>query len=344
VLADSSVDALAILQDAQISLNPYGLESYSKVIAIYAEIGKQAEKPVVVVSPTSEALHESIVAVLSDAGVPLLRGLRPGLTAIGNLCIGQIGNAGRWAKVHGQTRPFYNSAAGELRQEISRVSGTLPPELCVRILKAYGMPFVRSVLARDAREAMERATEVGFPMAVKIASPDILHRSDVGGVLLGIGGPLELENAIARIAENVAAAAPRARIQGFELQEQFQGDAEAMIGFAATPPFGSLVVVGTGGTLVELQGDRAVGLAPMEIEDAKGMIEKTRLGKLLAGYRNLMPETDMGNLADLVLRTSRLAADLGDLVSACDLNPVLVRKGTGTVRLVYSLMLSGEGR
>ena len=114
-----------------------------------------------------------------------------------------------------------------------------------------------------------------------------------------------------------------------------------MIRFVATPPFGSLVVVGIGGTMVELQADRAVGLAPIEIDDAAGMIEATRLGKLLAGYRNLMPKTDTSKLADLVVRTSRLAADLGDLVVACDLNPVLVRKASGAVRLVDALMLSG---
>ena len=341
VLADSSVGALAILQDAQGSLNPYGLQSYKEVIRIYSEAGKQAAKPVVVVSPTSESLHESIVTVLSEGGVPLLRGLRAGLIAIGNLGIGQIGKAGRWARVHSRNRPFYNSAADELRQELFRVSGTVPPELCVRVLRAYGLPFVRSVVAKDAGEAMERAHEVGFPMAVKIASPDILHRSDVGGVMLGIGSRPELENATARIAANVAAAAPQARIDGFELQEQFQADAEAMIGFAATPPFGSLLVVGTGGTMVELQADRAVRLAPIEIDDAAGMIEATRLGKLLAGYRKLMPETDTNKLADLVVRTSRLAADLGDLVTVCDLNPVLVRKGSGAVCLVDALMLAG---
>jgi acyl-CoA synthetase (NDP forming) len=340
VLADRSVGALALLQDAQISLNPYGLESYQEVIGIYAEVGKQAAKPVVVVSPTSESLHERIVTVLSEAGVPLLRGLHAGLIGIRNLGIGQIGQAGRWARVHSQNRPFYNSAADDLRQELCRVSGTIPPELCVRVLKAYGLPFVRSVVVKDAGEAMERADEVGFPMAVKIASPDILHRSDVGGVLLGIESRAELENAVARIAANVAAAAPQARIDGFELQEQFQADAEAMIGFAATPPFGSLVVVGTGGTMVELQADRAVRLAPIETDDAAEMIEATRLGKLLAGYRKLMPETDTSKLADLVVRTSRLAADLGDLVTACDLNPVLLRKGSGAVCLVDALMLS----
>jgi acyl-CoA synthetase (NDP forming) len=340
VLADDSVGAVAILQDAQTSLNPYGLESYKEVIGIYGDVGKQAAKPVVVVSPTSEALHENIVATLSEAGVPLVRGLRAGLIAIGNLGIGQVGKAGQWAQVHGHGRPFHNTAAQDLRKEISHFAGALPHGLCLRILKSYGLPFVRSVMVKDVEEAIERAHEVGFPMVVKIASPDILHRSDIGGVVLGVDSPSALRSAMARIAVNVATASPQARIDGFELQEQFQGAAEAMIGFAAAPPFGSLVVVGTGGTMVELQGDRAVRLAPIEMDDATGMIEATRLGKLLAGYRNLMPETDLGQLADLVVRTSMLAADLGDLVGACDLNPILVRKGSGEVRLVDFLMLS----
>jgi acyl-CoA synthetase (NDP forming) len=341
VLADNSVGALAIIQDSQASLNPYGLESYKEVIGIYRDVGKQAVKPVVVVSPTFESLHEHIVTPLSEAGIPLLRGLRAGLIAIGSLGIGEIGKAGRWARVHSRIRPFYNSAAEDLRQELSCFSGTLPPDLCIRILKAYGLPFVRSVVVKNAEEAIERAHEVGFPMAVKIASQDILHRSDVGGVRLGIDSCPELKNAISQIAANVAAAAPKARIDGFELQEQFQGDAEVMIGFAAAPPFGSLVVVGTGGTMVELQADKAVRLAPIEMDEAKEMIATTRLGMLLAGYRNLMPKTDISKLADLVARTSMLAADLGDLVTACDLNPVLVRKQSGEVRLVDALMQAG---
>ena len=342
VLADNSVGALAILQDSQASLNPYGLESYMDVIGKYSDAGKRSAKPVIVISPTSEPLHERIAATLSDAGVPLLRGLRPGLVAVGNLGASHVGKAGRWAHMHSRNRPFFNSAAEGLRQEISRFSGTVPPDLCARILQAYGLPFVHSVVVKDAREAITRAHEVGFPMAVKIASSDIAHRSDVGGVRLGISSGPELKNAISQIAENVTAAAPTARIDGFELQEQFQGDVEAMIGFMAVPPFGSLVVVGTGGTMVELQADKAVRLAPMEVDEAEGMIAMTRLGMLLAGYRNLMPKTDVSKLTELVVRTSKLAADLGNLVIACDLNPVLVRKQSGEVRLVDALMTTRE--
>lgn len=340
VLDDNSVDAVALLQDAQASLNPYGLESYLEPIARYREVGKQAAKPVVVVSPTSESAHERIVSFLSEANVPVLRGLRAGLVGIRNLGVGQIGKAERWAGMHRRNNPFYNPAAEELRRELGRISGVLPPALCSRILQAYGLPFARSVVVRDAAEAISRAQEVGFPMAVKLSSRDIAHRSDVGGVMLGIEDRAQLESAMARIAARAAAAAPQARIEGFELQEQFQADAEAMIGFAAAPPFGSLLVIGTGGTTVELQADRALRLAPIEIDDAATMIESTRLGKLLGGYRNLIAKTDTNKLAELLVRASRLAADLGDLVTACDLNPVLVQKVSGEVRLVDVLMFS----
>jgi len=339
VLADNSVGALAILQDSQASLNPITLENYMRHIPTYAEIGRQAKKPVVVVSPTSDPLHERIVAELAMAGVPLLRGLRPGLVAIGNLAKEKIGMAEGWMRRHRAGRLPHNPEAEALRRELSGLSGALPPALCIRILKTYGVPFVRSMVVGSAREAVERAHEIGFPMVVKIASPDILHRSDIGGVVLGVEDRAGLEDAIARIAENVASGAPQARIDGYELQEQFQGDLEAMIGFAAAPPFGSLIMVGTGGTMVELHADKAVRLAPIEPDEAKGLISSTRLGRLLSGYRNLMPETDTGELAQLVARISMLADDLGDLIAACDLNPVLVRKGSGEIRIVDALML-----
>ena len=341
VLADTSVGALAILQDSQASLNPYGLESYKEVIEKYRDVGRRAAKPVVVISPTHEPLHERIVATLSDAGIPLLRGLRAGLVAIKNLGAGQVGKAGQWARMRSRDRPFHNRAAEGLRQDLSGFSGPLPADLCLRILNAYGLPFVRRLMVKGAREAIERAHEVGFPMAVKIASPDISHRSDVGGVRLGVDNFPGLENAISEIAANVAAAAPGARIDGFELQEQFRADAEAMIGFSCVPPFGSLLVIGTGGTMVELQADKAVGLAPIDSDEAAEMIASTRLGKLLAGYRNLLPETDTRALADLAKRVSMLAADLGDLITACDLNPVLVRKQSGEVCLVDVFMQAG---
>ena len=135
---------------------------------------------------------------------------------------------------------------------------------------------------------------------------------------------------------------PGAVIDGFELQEELVDCVEAIVGFKATPPFGALVVVGMGGTLVELQADRALGLSPASAAEAAGMIDRTRLGALLHGYRNLILRTDTAELVNLVCKLSNLAADLCDVLTECDLNPVLIRKGSGEVRVVDALFVASR--
>jgi acetyltransferase len=212
--------------------------------------------------------------------------------------------------------------------------------LCWRILRSYGVPAVKSCVAANLGEALDRAEDIGYPMVVKVASADVPHRSDVGAVVQGLQDADGLREAIERIARNVHAAVPDARIDGYEMQEQVRGDAEAVVGFAAAAPFGSLVLVGTGGTMVELFSDRAARLAPLTQEESTAMVRQTRLGKLLAGYRNLLPPTDLAPLATLVRQLSELAADLGDLIVECDLNPVLVKQQTGELRVVDALMIA----
>ena len=127
----------------------------------------------------------------------------------------------------------------------------------------------------------------------KILSPDIAHRSEIGAVQLDIADAAGLRAAIAAIERNVRAARPGAVIEGYELQEQLTGWVEAMAGIKATPPFGALILVGSGGTLIELLQDRALSLSPVTPDEAAAMIRQTRLGARLAGYRNLLPRTDL---------------------------------------------------
>jgi len=201
------------------------------------------------------------------------------------------------------------------------------------------LPVVKSIVVRDADEAAARAHEIGFPMVVKVASAEIQHRSDVGGVVLGVGDAASLRAAVRSVAKRVAAARPGASIEGYEMQEQLVDAVEAMAGFTSAPPFGPLVVAGSGGTLVEVLGDRAARLAPFSVDEARRMIAQTKLARILGGYRNLMPPTDIGPLAGLVTRLSQLAADLDGVLAACDLNPVLVRKGRGEPRIVDALCI-----
>lgn len=334
---DPAVGAVVALQDAQASLNPATKNNYMGVLGVYARTGQASAKPFAVISPTSEALDPDIRGLLVGHGVPLLRGLGPGLRAVGNLARGRAGRAGDWAARRAAAAPAAGIAA--LRAEALSCAGSLPPGLASRILRAYGLPLVRAIVVADAAEAAARAGEVGFPMVVKVASPDIQHRSDVGGVVMDVRDAAGLAAAIAGIRASVGRARPAARIAGFELQEQLTGCIEAMAGFSTSAPFPPMVVLGTGGTLVELAGDRAVRLAPFDAGAAAEMLRATRLGRLLGGYRNLVPRTDLAPLAGVAAGLSRLAFDFAGVIAACDLNPVLVKPGSGEVRIVDSLLL-----
>jgi hypothetical protein len=127
-----------------------------------------------------------------------------------------------------------------------------------------------------------------------------------------------------------------------EVQEQISGQQEAAVGFAADPVFGPLVSVGTGGTLVELLRDVRVGIAPVGLDEATLMIHGTRLGQLLSGYRNVVPETSVSPLADLCVRLSWLARDFQGLLCACDLNPTFVEHASGRVQIADALLIAPE--
>jgi acyl-CoA synthetase (NDP forming) len=339
MLDDANVGAVVALQDTQESLNPATLENYMGILTVYAEAGRTAKKPFVVVSPTSENVDPGVRQFLAENGVPLIRGMSPGLRAVGNLRLGNPGPAGAWASARSADRSYFNANAPQIRAELSGRSGALDAATSFRILAEYGLPIVKSIVVADVEEAVRRGEEVGYPMVVKVASSQVQHRSDVGGVVLGVASEAALRDACATIESNVRSALPGVTIEGFELQEEIGGWVEAMAGFTSAPPFGPLVVVGSGGTLVEITADRAARIAPLTQEDASEMIATTKLARLLAGYRNLMPVTDVSQLATVVSRLSQLASDLDGVMIACDINPVLIRKGTGEVRIVDALCI-----
>lgn len=338
ILDDPDVGALVLLQDCQASLNPRTHENYMNHIPGYGKVGNTTEKPVVMVSPTGESIHPGIADAMAGTPVPIVRGLLEGLVAIDNLGKGHPEYAAAWGHLHRRDQPAFNPAAAQWREKLSGLSGNVPAETCFDILRSYGVPVVRSAVAATPSDAVGLAEAIGFPMVVKVVSRHIGHRSDVGGVVLDVQDVASMQRAIADIARNVSQAAPNAVIDGYELQEQISGDAEVLVGFTAAPPFGSLMVVGAGGTMVEILDDRAVSLAPLTLEKARRMMGDTRVGKLLLGYRNLMQETDLGSLLMLLKAVSEMARDLGDRIGACDLNPVLVKKGTGEIRVVDALM------
>jgi acetate---CoA ligase (ADP-forming) len=338
VLDDPNVDMLFVIQDAQYSIAARSIGRYKGQCQSVVELSRESSKPIVVASSTGEALNDELSGVLAGTGIPMLRGLRVALAA--TRCMAT------WSARRPDSRRIsprrLDADTVRLRHDLGASHGPVRDELVRRLLDNYALPRVRSGVARDAAEAATLAETLGYPLVVKVASRDVPHRSDVGGVQLGISDVADLRAAITRIEANVRANVPGAVIDGFELQEELVDCVEAMVGFKATPPFGALVVVGMGGTLVELQADRALGLSPVFTAEAAGMIDRTRLGALLHGYRNLIPRTDTAELVNLVCKLSNLAADFCDGLVECDLNPVLIRKGSGEVRVVDALFVASR--
>lgn len=336
IAEDPGVGGVLVVQDAQFSLSQRTVENYTPLFKAVADVGRASDKPVMMSSPTGESLHPELRVPSADAPVPIVRGLRPSLIALRNMRT--------WAERRADPRRLGTRVLGPdlaaLRTEVKQADpGLLPAALVHRLLQSYGLPTARSTTVRTRAEALVAARNLTYPLVAKILSPDIPHRSEIGAVQLGIADAEALAAAIDTIDANIRARRPGAVIEGYELQEALTGCVEAVVGFQASPPFGALVVVGKGGVLVELENDAAVSLAPVAPAEALAMLGRTRLGAMLGGYRKLLPETDLQPLAAVVAGLSELAADLSDLIAECDLNPVMVRPGSGEARLVDALFV-----
>jgi acyl-CoA synthetase (NDP forming) len=336
VMASEEVGVGVILQDMQASLPASSHRNYTAHLGTVAELSRATDKPIVVISPTAELMSEQLIACLEGTGTPALRGLGPGLAAVKSML--------DWAARRPEPRRLgdrrLTPERAELRREIVDLRGPLPAQMVGRLLGSYGIPTVKSAVARSAAEALRLAPGIGYPMVVKVMSRDVPHRSDIGAVQLGIRDEAQLSVAVALIERNVREKAPGAVIDGYEMQEELVDCLQAMVGYQAAPPYGALTIVGSGGVLVELEADRALGLSPVDTAEAGAMLAATRLGKVLGGYRNLIPRTDIAPLASLVAKLSELAADFRDVMPECDLNPVLIRKGSGDVRVVDALFVA----
>jgi len=212
------------------------------------------------------------------------------------------------------------------------------------LLQAYGIPTVETRTVRaEAAAAVEAAAELGYPVALKILSPDISHKSDVGGVALGLRGADELRLAADTMLARVRAARPAARIAGFTVQRMVTRPMaqELIVGASIDPLFGPVLLFGQGGTAVEVIGDRAVALPPLNRVLARDLISRTRVSKLLAGYRD-HPKVDLDALEDVLIALSQMLADLPEIVEL-DVNPLLA-DADGVIALDARLRISRERR
>ena len=191
------------------------------------------------------------------------------------------------------------------------------------LLEACHIPVVETRIAHTAGEAREMAMQIGFPVAVKVLSPDISHKTEVGGVELDLTTPDEVEIAVQGIEQRLARLRPEARLHGFSVQAmaRWPDAQELIIGITTDPIFGPVILFGQGGIAVEVLHDHAVALPPLNSVLARDMIMRTRVAGLLAGYRN-RPPADIEAVCRVLIQVAHLAAELPE-VAELDLNPLL---------------------
>ena len=206
-------------------------------------------------------------------------------------------------------------AIGAGRSELSEIESK-------QILDAIGIPVATAHLAQSAEEAAELAARVGFPAVLKVVSPQAVHKSEVGGVELGLGSPAEVRAAFERIRHGLAARRPGARFDGVAVQAMATPGIELIVGMTRDDRFGTLVMVGLGGTLVEIFKDTALRIAPITTTAARAMLGELRGVALLKGARGNAP-ADLDAIADLIAKISEFAAAHTE-VREMDLNPVAV--------------------
>lgn len=195
------------------------------------------------------------------------------------------------------------------------------------VLAAYGIPVAETKVAATIEDAVQAAQEIGFPVALKIFSPDITHKSDVGGVALDLDKADAVRQAAIAMHERISRAQPDARLDGFTVQTMVHRPAarELIAGIATDPTFGPVILFGQGGIAVEVVADRSVGLPPLNMVLARDMISHTRVSKLLGSYRD-QPAADIDEICRTLIRLSQLAADIPEVLEL-DINPLLADSG-----------------
>ncbi len=191
-----------------------------------------------------------------------------------------------------------------------------------KLLEVYGITNAKMELAQSADEAVEFAKQVGMPVALKVASAEILHKSDVGGVLLNLGDEAAIRIGYKEVLELARSAHPKAEIQGVHVQRMIPSGQEVIVGAVQDPQFGAQMMFGSGGTEVEGLKDIAFGLAPLTMLEAERMLESTWAGRKLKGFRNI-PPADRDAVLDVLFRLAQLAAEHPE-IAEIEINPLRV--------------------
>ncbi len=300
---DPAVEAVALAVDLVYELD--GDDSYPLALL---DVAERSAKPLAVLSNLPSVIDSELARRLRAQGIPVLEGTRSGLLALKHL----LAHGRRQAARPDHAEP----AAADRRERAARLvaSGAAQGAGLLELLPEYGIAVARVLPAADEAGVLAAAERIGYPVVLKTDAPQIAHKSDVGGVVLGVGDPAALAAAYRDLAGRLG---PRVLIC-----QTIPAGTELALGIVRDPELGPLIVVGAGGVLVELLADRAVALPPVAADEAAGLVAGLRIARLLDGARGARP-ADQGAVARAVAGLSQLALDLGDQLEAVDINPLI---------------------
>lgn len=339
LIDDRNIDVVAVNLEAN-DPRPKELKSGNRFAAAIEKAAAASKKPIACFSSVvGGPVDREILLPLRAAGVPLMEGAECAALTIRHVAEYfefQTNSAAAFP------RPFARLSADRQAPRVGKLaSSILPAEEAFALLERFGIPATPTLPARSADEAAAAAERIGFPVALKVESKEITHKSDVGGVALKLLSAAEVRDAYARIRTEVSRRAPGAKTDGVIVQRMAGEGVEMIFGVKRDPMFGPVVLCGFGGVLVELLKDVAVGIPPLSRAQAEDMIRRLRAFPVLGGLRG-KPPADADALCDALVALSRLALSLADQLVGLDINPLIVLpKGQGVVAVDAVVEVTG---
>ena len=209
-----------------------------------------------------------------------------------------------------------------LNEALKNGKNYLPEEEAASVLQAYNFPLLKSGLAKTSEEAVMLSEQLGYPVVMKIMSNDIVHKFDVGGVILDIKSPKEAELSYNKIIDNIGKHKPDARIKGVFVRQMIPPGEEVILGMKRDPIFGAVIMFGLGGIFVEIYKDVSFRIAPLDNDSVDKLITETKASAILAGARGRAPR-DIKSIKECIIRLSQLAVDCPQ-IKELDINPLIV--------------------
>jgi acyl-CoA synthetase (NDP forming) len=317
-------DTDIVIIDAELPKAPHELRERN--LRIVNEMAGRGGKPVIYISAMSIGFTDFMkVLRKSLPNIAVMQGMDRAVTAIKSL----IEYANLRKEVPDILSSSKTAARKVLEKALKEARGAALDEVASKaLLKAYGIPVSQEAIAQTVADAVKIAKNIGFPVVAKVVSADILHKSDIGGVVLNLNSAAEVKKAFNDITARVKKLKNKPKLEGILIAQQVKADLELVVGASLDAEMGPVVLFGTGGVDIELLKDVALAGAPLDAAEAKQLIARTKAGVKIKGYRG-KPALHEPSVVKALVGLSNLIADAGNRIASIDVNPFLINPKTG---------------